>query len=230
MSGAEDGECELGLPAGETVDDGEWILAIFELRVTRRATSAAARAVVSPDGACLIFELRDWTRLVQFAQTEARSAPQPAFSMGLSAIPSLALPTLDAPPAPPPPAPAEPPTSADAPPDTARSPVVTQKSIRPSGAGSRVLIVDDDPDIRDVVSAMLEAVGLIVSQAQSAEEALERIRVEAFDLPGRLLTVRTLLPGTRELDLSVLRPGAYILHLTGMDTGRSTAVRVFVNR
>ncbi len=182
MSGAEDGECELGLPAGETVDDGEWILAIFELGVTRRATSAAARAVVSPDGACLIFELRDWTRLVQFAQTEARSAPQPAFSMGLSAIPSLALPTLDAPPAPPPPAPAEPPTSADAPPDTARSPVVTQKSIRPSGAGSRVLIVDDDPDIRDVVSAMLEAVGLIVSQAQSAEEALERIRVEAFDL------------------------------------------------
>ncbi len=58
----------------------------------------------------------------------------------------------------------------------------------------------------------------------------EGLRVEAFDLPGRLLTVRTLLPGTRELDLSVLRPGAYILHLTGMDTGRSTAVRVFVNR
>lgn len=192
MSGSEDGECELGLPAGEAVDDGEWILAIFELGATRRATSAAARAVVSPDGACLVFELRDWTRLVQFAQTEARSAPHPAFSIGLGSTSSLALPTLDAPappappPAPPPEAPpaaalADPATTADTPPDTARSPAL-QRQRTPSGPGSRVLIVDDDPDIRDLVSAMLEAVGLLVYQAPSAEEALERIREESFDL------------------------------------------------
>jgi two-component system phosphate regulon response regulator PhoB len=181
MSGSDEGECELGLPAGEIVDDGEWILAIFELGATRRATSAAARAVVSPDGSRLIFELRDWTRLVQFAQTEARSAPVPAFSFGISAAPTQPPPTLDAAPAPEPPPPSTAPSAADTPPDTARSPA-PHRSVRPSGPGARVLIVDDDPDIRDLVSTMLEAVGLIVAQAPSAEEALERIRTETFEL------------------------------------------------
>jgi two-component system phosphate regulon response regulator PhoB len=45
-----------------------------------------------------------------------------------------------------------------------------------------VLIVDDDPDIRDVVAAMLEAVGLEVIPASSAEDALVQIRREGFDL------------------------------------------------
>jgi two-component system phosphate regulon response regulator PhoB len=45
-----------------------------------------------------------------------------------------------------------------------------------------VLIVDDDPDIREVVAAMLEAVGLVVTAAGSAEEALDRVHLEAFDL------------------------------------------------
>ncbi len=46
----------------------------------------------------------------------------------------------------------------------------------------RVLIVDDDPDIRDVVSVMLEAVGLRVVAVESGEDALERIAREPFDL------------------------------------------------
>jgi two-component system phosphate regulon response regulator PhoB len=45
-----------------------------------------------------------------------------------------------------------------------------------------VLLVDDDPGIRDVVSAMLDAVGLTVEAATSAEEALERVRANSYDL------------------------------------------------
>ena len=67
----EEGDLELGLPAGEVVADGEWVLAIFELGENRRATSAAACASVSPEGARLTFEPRDWRRLAHFAQTEA---------------------------------------------------------------------------------------------------------------------------------------------------------------
>jgi two-component system, OmpR family, phosphate regulon response regulator PhoB len=50
------------------------------------------------------------------------------------------------------------------------------------GGDPRVLIVDDDPDIREVVSVMLEAVGLRVVAVESGEVALERIAREPFDL------------------------------------------------
>jgi two-component system phosphate regulon response regulator PhoB len=54
----------------------------------------------------------------------------------------------------------------------------------PSGVAknARVLLVDDDEDLRDVVSAMLEAVGLVVQTASSAEEAVEYLSREKFDL------------------------------------------------
>jgi two-component system phosphate regulon response regulator PhoB len=173
MGSAGDSECELGLPSGETVDDGEWILAIFELGSVRRATSAAGRAVASPDEAHLVFEPRDWQRLVEFARKAALLA---------ATIPP----------------PAEPPSSdeieaAERGPSTARSPSSVRNASsrppgsarstrRPSSPGARVLIVDDDPDIREVVAAMLEAVGLIVTAAGSAEEALDRVHSEPFDL------------------------------------------------
>jgi two-component system phosphate regulon response regulator PhoB len=50
------------------------------------------------------------------------------------------------------------------------------------GAGAKILIVDDDPDIRDVVSAMLAAVGLSAEPVGSAEEALERVEEAPYDL------------------------------------------------
>jgi two-component system phosphate regulon response regulator PhoB len=59
---------------------------------------------------------------------------------------------------------------------------VALPSARPAGAPARVLIVDDDPDIRDVVAAMLEAVNLSVVAAASAEEALDRVHTDRFDL------------------------------------------------
>ena len=51
------------LPGGETVADGEWVLAIFEIGERKRATAAAARGVDKGDGTvCLTFERRDWER------------------------------------------------------------------------------------------------------------------------------------------------------------------------
>ena len=72
----------------------------------------------------------------------------------------------------------------------------------PSGAfGSsvhaRVLLCDDDRDIREVVGAMLEAVGLSVETATSAEEALERVRA----LPYDLLVLDWNLPGMTGIEL-----------------------------
>ena len=161
MGSAGDIECELGLPSGEIAEDGEWILAIFELGQGRRATSAAGRAVSSPDEAHLVFEPRDWQRLAEFARKAALHAQTipPPTELAPGSNPTERSPT------------------------TARSPGSMRPSNpRASGTGSKVLIVDDDPDIREVVAAMLEAVGLIVIAAGSAEEALERVHAEVFDL------------------------------------------------
>ena len=49
-------------------------------------------------------------------------------------------------------------------------------------AGLRVLIVDDDPDTRDVLRALLEVQGAAVSVASSAGEALELLRRQPTDV------------------------------------------------
>jgi two-component system, OmpR family, phosphate regulon response regulator PhoB len=190
-SAGDEAEYEFGLPAGETVVDGEWILAIFELGPAGRATSAAGRATVSPEGSQLSFEPRDWRRLASFARIEAQLAREAASSEAPEAAPvTLGSPDLDATPSPP---------GATPIPDTAKSAVVSRTTPIPraSGSGARIMIVDDDPDIRDVVSAMLEAVGLTVVPVPSAEDALDRARVESVDL----LVVDWNLPKMSGLDL-----------------------------
>jgi two-component system phosphate regulon response regulator PhoB len=173
---------ELPLPDGETVNDGEWVLAIFELgdgsrqSSSGRATAAAGRGLHRGSGALpvIAFERRDWERLEQFAE---------AGSMKMKASAPV-----------PPPEKTQPSLRAD--PDATLETAVPEvrKSSRPSfahwrasdpiaqGPSARVLLVDDDRDIRDVVGAMLDAVGLTVEAATSAEEALERVRASAFDL------------------------------------------------
>ena len=163
VQGTPDNELELGLPAGEWVDDGEWVLAIFELGAERRATSAAARASVAPDGSRLMFEPRDWQRLAEFVEAVAahptrRTQPDPEPARGAPAEPTLRSPAVGSPP-----------------------PFAGTVGVPPA-QGARVLIVDDDPDIRQVVAAMLHAVGLTVIPAASAEDALLRVRAEPFDL------------------------------------------------
>ncbi|WP_437503937.1 response regulator transcription factor [Sorangium sp. So ce1099] len=169
VCGPEEGDLELGLPAGEVVADGEWVLAIFELGENRRATSAAACASVSPEGARLTFEPRDWRRLAHFAQTEA-TRPGSIPDTDAAALPLAAR---EARPAAPPRAQSDGPAmrapSQPAPP-------------RQGGKGARVLVVDDEAHLRELLSAMLEAVELAVVAVASAEEALELVRGSAFQL------------------------------------------------
>jgi two-component system, OmpR family, phosphate regulon response regulator PhoB len=167
-------ELELGLPAGEQVSDGEWVLAIFELGTARRATSAAARATVTHEGSRLIFEPRDWERLAEFSRFEAKRS-----SRGLSAPPTSLGSASPVPAA----RPSDPPQ--------------TIRTIPPSGEGAHLLLVDDDPDIRQVVAAMLDSVGLVVSSVETAEEALTEVGTNAFDL----LVLDWNLPGMSGVDL-----------------------------
>lgn len=75
--------------------------------------------------------------------------------------------------------------------------IPTPSGRMPAAISAHVLLVDDDPDIRDVVGAMLEAVGLIVEPVTTAEAALERARERHFDL----LVLDWSLPGMTGLDL-----------------------------
>lgn len=47
---------------------------------------------------------------------------------------------------------------------------------------SRILIVDDNPEIREVVTILLEGEGFLTEEAGDGESALERIREHTYDL------------------------------------------------
>jgi two-component system phosphate regulon response regulator PhoB len=176
LAAVRESEQELVLPDGETVNDGEWVLAIFEIGESRRATAAAARGLHRGAGAApvIAFERRDWERLEEFAQAGSlrMRASAPVVPPDRATQRSLVDPdaTLET---------EVPEVSRSHPPSFAH-----WKKTDPiaQGPSARVLLVDDDRDIREVVGAMLDAVGLAVEGATSAEEALERVRKSAFDL------------------------------------------------
>ena len=198
---------ELMMPTGERVDDGEWVLAIFEIGGARgRATAAAARGVARDDERVLLLERRDWERLVEFA--DASSARVRA-SLAIVDEPSAVV--------------------AEAPPDDAPTLVEATASDAPQSErrstfpplsappGARVLVCDDDADVRDVVCAMLEAVGLKADGVPSAEDALDRMRATCPDL----LVLDWNLPGMTGIELCRLvrrepkLEGVPVLFLTG---------------
>jgi two-component system phosphate regulon response regulator PhoB len=90
-------------------------------------------------------------------------------------------------------------------PATDRSPVVRKSSQPPrsvmkklgDAGGARILLVDDDGEVREVVSAMLEAVGFAISTAKSGEEGLGMLERERFDL----VVLDWTLPGMSGLEL-----------------------------
>jgi PAS domain S-box-containing protein len=56
------------------------------------------------------------------------------------------------------------------------------REVAPALPASRVLVVDDEPDTRELLSAILEAAGARVTVAASAPEALELLRHQVFDV------------------------------------------------
>jgi two-component system phosphate regulon response regulator PhoB len=189
------GDQELPVPEGERVGDGEWVLAIFEIGTARgRATAAAARGLDRMGELVLAFERRDWERLIEFADapSEHLRAAAPTTDVNIPVdVDDLTPPPRKrstVPEATPVPSSRTKPKS---------KPGTTTGAFGAVGAGARVMLVDDDRDIRDVVGAMLEAVGLAVETATSAEEALERMRAR----PPSLVVLDWNLPGMTGIEL-----------------------------
>ena len=164
-----DARGSLPVPESESVTDGEWILAIFEIGSKRRATAAAARAVCASGDPHITFERRDWDRLVQFvaARSEhmkAAKASNAPPSMGPSSVSSGRLPVSEAVAI----------HEADNGP-----PSVAESSRVPFGA--RILLVDDDAETRQAMRTMLAEIGLIVEVADSAAAAQVRVLETTFD-------------------------------------------------
>ena len=64
---------------------------------------------------------------------------------------------------------------------------------------TRLLVVDDDPDIRDLLKGVLEAYHFVVATATNGREAVERVKAEAPD--GVFLDVRMpVMDGFRALE------------------------------
>jgi two-component system phosphate regulon response regulator PhoB len=185
-------ELRVELPDGEEVDDGEWGLALFEVDGGRRATAAAARGTTVGDGMGLSFEARDFERVREFVRGARVSRDGTPSSFDHESQAPATIRTFQAP--------------TDAPLSAPQSAGGYDSGKMPASVvfGSRVLYVDDDPDLRDVVGAMLEAVGLEVATCSCAEEALAKSAANDFDL----LVVDWNLPGMSGLDLCrTLRKG-----------------------
>lgn len=55
-------------------------------------------------------------------------------------------------------------------------------TIATAGAGARILVVDDEPEIKELVAKVLASRGYTVATVGSAEEALEAMGRSPFDL------------------------------------------------
>jgi two-component system phosphate regulon response regulator PhoB len=144
----------LPLPDGESVSDGEWVLAIFEIGSRRRATAAAARGVRAAGDVHIEFERRDWDRLLAFVA--ARSEHMRI---------AKAVPLAD---------------DRSVPPPAESSPPMSE--LPPSSTfGARVLLIDDDAGTRDEIRAMLTELGLVVEVVESALDATAQMTERVFD-------------------------------------------------
>ena len=76
---------------------------------------------------------------------------------------------------------------------------IGRTAIEPRAAGRRVLLVEDNPDVAQVVSEMLRSMELEVEQVDRARHALERLELQAFDV---LLTDVVMPDGLNGLELA----------------------------
>jgi len=65
-----------------------------------------------------------------------------------------------------------------------------------SGTSSAILIVDDDPAVREVLAILLEAEGFVVEEAEDSAAGLERLARGGIDL----VLVDMMLPGADGLE------------------------------
>lgn len=166
----------LPLPVGETINDQEWVLAIFEIGSKKRATAAAARGHKAGERLTLAFERRDWDRLLSYAN--ARSEHMRAARPASSAKIPVAVPVIPAPP------PVNASTPSDAPPRSRRLDDLPPNSQLESSRvpfGARVLVVDSEGAAGDDLKGVLSEMGLVVELAATLREGERLITDAVFD-------------------------------------------------
>ena len=52
----------------------------------------------------------------------------------------------------------------------------------PKLGSMKILVVDDDPQVREVIAVLIESAGYKVSRAESGKDALETLRRDRFDI------------------------------------------------
>ncbi len=84
---------------------------------------------------------------------------------------------------------------------------------RMNEAADRILVVDDEPEITEMLDAVLSAEGWLVEQAASGEEALERFRDSDFDIVvlDHKMPMMSGLAAATELVGDGARPGSIVL-------------------
>lgn len=96
--------------------------------------------------------------------------------------------------------------------------------IAPSLVIDKILIVDDDPFVRDILMKCLQAEGYVCATAQSAEAALDLLAQEDFSL----IISDIMMPGKSGIDLlGIVReryPNTAVIMVTAVDD-RATAVK-----
>jgi two-component system phosphate regulon response regulator PhoB len=188
---------ELALPLAETVADGEWVLAIFEIGKRKRATAAAARGIDHGEAdLAIVFEERDWARIIAFAEAaelslsgERAATPVPlANDADRSSTNKSDRPK-------PIPEPSD--TQVSRFDEAIATPSRPVHGIVTRNATSRVLLVEDDSEMAKVVATMLEGAGLHVERSETAENAYDRAIAQSFDL----VILDWNLPGMNGVDL-----------------------------
>jgi CheY-like chemotaxis protein len=80
---------------------------------------------------------------------------------------------------------------------------------------AKILIVDDDPFVRDLLAKVLRRGGHDVTVSETADEALETLRTASFDL----LLTDVVMPGMDGFDLlrrvKAVHPSVKVIVLTG---------------
>jgi CheY-like chemotaxis protein len=176
-----DARGSLPLPKGETVNDQEWVLAIFEIGSKKRATAAAARGHKAGGRLTLAFERRDWDRLSSYVNARSEhmraalpiSADLPPERMPTSSA-QIPIATSAIEPSPP----SEPPPRSrrldDLPPNSQ-----LESSRVPFGA--RVLVIDSEGAAGDDLKSVLSEMGLVVELVATTLQAEGLIAGPAFD-------------------------------------------------
>jgi two-component system, OmpR family, phosphate regulon response regulator PhoB len=192
------GDKELALPLAETVGDGEWILAIFEIGKRKRATAAAARGSDRGEGdLAIIFEDRDWARILAFAEAAelSLSGERAAAAVPLANDSEAKKPEKKPEKSKPIPEPSD--TQVSRIDEAIATPSRPVHGIVTRNATSQVLLVEDDAEMAKVVRLMLESAGLTVEHADSGEAAYDRVMASVFDL----VVLDWNLPGMNGVDL-----------------------------